>query len=254
MTDPGIAWVTGASSGLGRALALRLAQDGWQVAVSARRAEALHALAEEARGLPGRIHGYPLDVTDEERVAAACGEIERDLGPIGLVVLNAGTHQPVAAKTLRVEDFRTLVEVNLRGTVHCLCTALPGMIARGSGRIAVVASLSGYRGLPSAAAYGMTKAGLINMAEALKPELDRYGVTIQVINPGFVETPLTDRNRFPMPFLISAEAAAARIVRGLGSRRFEIAFPWPMVLLLKLLRLLPSTLAFRVTNRLVPES
>ena len=128
------------------------------------------------------------------------------------------------------------------------------MIGRREGRIAVVASVAGYRGLPTAAAYGMTKAGLINMAEALKPELDGHGVTIQVVNPGFVRTPLTDRNPFPMPFLMEPDAAAEAFYRGLQSNRFEIIFPRRFAYLLKVLRLLPAPLAFAVTRRMVPQS
>ena len=254
MSQPTVAWVTGASSGLGHALSLRLARDAWHVAVSARRHDDLAHLANATGEMPGTVLAYPLDVTENDKVNATCTRIEQNLGPIDLAVLNAGTHRPVSASTLAPADFRALVELNLMGTVNCLCAVLPGMIERQRGRIAIVASLSGYRGLPSAAAYGMTKAGLINLAEALKPELDRLGVTIQVINPGFVKTPLTDRNRFPMPFLISPEAAAEHIYRGLKSKRFDIAFPWQMATLLKILRILPDALAFRITSRLAPDS
>ena len=127
------------------------------------------------------------------------------------------------------------------------------MIERRAGRIALVASLAGYRGLPTSAAYGMTKAGLINMAEALKPELERVGIQLQIVNPGFVRTPLTDRNPFPMPFLMEPEDAAAAFYRGLQSDRFEIVFPRRFAAILKVLRCLPASLAFAVTRRLVPE-
>ena len=140
------------------------------------------------------------------------------------------------------------------GTAHCLEALLPGMIAQRRGRIAVVASLAGYWGLPTSAAYGMTKAGLINMAEALKPELDGYGIRMQIVNPGFVRTPLTDKNPFPMPFLMELDDAAEAFFRGLHSDRFEIVFPRRFAYLLKILRCLPAPLAFAVTRRLVPES
>jgi NAD(P)-dependent dehydrogenase (short-subunit alcohol dehydrogenase family) len=192
-------------------------------------------------------------VTDPAAVTAAVGTIERTLGPIDQAVLNAGSHQPVRATGLSAAAFRELTELNLMGTVNCLEALLPGMIARRAGRIAVVASLAGYRGLPTSAAYGMTKAGLINMAEALKPELEAYGVHMQVVNPGFVRTPLTDKNPFPMPFLMEVEDAAGAFYRGLGSKRFEIVFPRRLAYLLKVLRCLPTPLAFAVTRRLVPE-
>jgi len=253
-TSVGCAWITGASSGLGRALALRMAADGWRVAASARGAEALAELAQSAQGMNGEIHAYPLDVTQPDAVAASVAAIDRELGPIDQAVLNAGTHQPLLARDFTAKAFRSLIELNLMGTVHCLAAVLPGMIARRGGRIAVVASVAGYRGLPTSAAYGMTKAGLINMAEALKPELDGYGVRLQLVNPGFVRTPLTDKNPFPMPFLMEPEVAAEAFYRGLRSERFEIVFPRRLAYLLKLLRLLPAPLAFAVTRRLVPVS
>ncbi len=250
----GCAWITGASSGLGRALARRMAAGGWSVAASARSADSLATLAAEAGTLEGEIRPYPLDVTDRTAVAATVAAIERELGAIGQAVLNAGTHRPVRAVGLAAADFRALAELNLMGSVHCLEALLPGMISRRRGRIAVVASVAGYLGLPTSAAYGMTKAGLINMAEALKPELDGHGICLQLVNPGFVRTPLTDRNPFPMPFLMEVEDAAEAFYRGLCSNRFEIVFPRRLAYLLKLLRCLPAPLAFAVTRRLVPKS
>ena len=250
----GCAWITGASSGLGHALARRMAAGGWHVAASARSAGPLAELAKSTENLPGEIRPFPLDVTDPAAVTATVASIEQALGPIDQAVLNAGTHRPVRAAALSAAAFRELAELNLMGTVHCLEALLPGMIARRGGRIAVVASVAGYRGLPTSAAYGMTKAGLINMAEALKPELDGYGVSLQLVNPGFVRTPLTDKNPFPMPFLMEVEDAAEALYRGLGSARFEVIFPRRLAYLLKVLRCLPAPLAFAVTRRLVPEA
>ena len=247
-----VAWITGASSGLGEALARRLSREGWRVAASARNAGKLADLERVAADDPGSILAVPLDVTDAAATAAAVTRIEDELGPIDQAVLNAGTHKPVRAAALRVEDFRALAELNLMGTVHGLVPLLTRMTARGRGRVAIVASVAGYRGLPTSAAYGMTKAGLINMAEALKPELDRHGVTLQLVNPGFVHTPLTDQNPFPMPFLMEVEDAAAALQRGLRSQSFEIVFPRRFVYLMKLLRILPAPLAFALTRRLVP--
>jgi len=201
----------------------------------------------------GEIRAYRLDVTDSAAVASTIEAIEQDMGPIAQAVLNAGTHRPVHAAGLTAAAFQELAALNLMGRVHCLEALLPNMIARRGGRIAVVASLAGYRGLPTSAAYGMTKAGLINMAEALKPELDGYGIQLQLVNPGFVRTPLTDKNPFPMPFLMEVEDAAEAFYRGLRSDRFEIVFPRRFAYLLKILRSLPAPLAFAVTRRLVPK-
>ena len=139
------------------------------------------------------------------------------------------------------------------GTVHCLEAVLPDMLSRRAGHIAVVASLAGYRGLPTAAAYGMTKAGLINMAEALQPELAASNVKLQIVNPGFVRTPLTDLNTFPMPFLIDADKAAEAFYKGLQSNRFEIVFPRRFAYLMKAFRLMPYGLALRLSKRLVRQ-
>ena len=147
--------------------------------------------------------------------------------------------------------FRRLVDTNLMGTVHGLSTIIPPMIARKSGRILVVASLAGYRGLPTAAAYGATKAALINMCEALRPELGKKGVVLQLINPGFVKTPLTDKNKFSMPYLMPVEAAVEAIMRGLRSEKFEIAFPGRFAFLMKILRCLPDPIFFALTARMI---
>ena len=137
------------------------------------------------------------------------------------------------------------------GTVNGLAQLLPRFIGRQSGHIAVVASVAGYRGLPTSAGYGATKAGLINMCEALKPEMERHNLRMTLINPGFVKTPLTDRNAFPMPFLISFDKAVDYIVRGLDGGAFEIAFPRRFALLMKLLRILPNRMLFVLTRRMV---
>jgi NAD(P)-dependent dehydrogenase (short-subunit alcohol dehydrogenase family) len=239
-------WITGASMGIGEALARRLARDGAEVIATARSEDRLAALAA---GSGGRVVAWPLDVTDHAAVLAAVSRIEAERGPIDIAVLNAGSHRPVTAAEFTAEGLRRLMELNVFGVASCLEALIPRMIARGRGRIAVVASVAGYRGLPSSAYYGATKAALINLAESLKFDLDRAGVTLQLIDPGFVKTPLTDRNDFPMPFLISADLAAERIARGLRSSRFEIAFPRAFVLVLKLLRILPYALYFPLVGR-----
>lgn len=243
----GTAWVTGAGSGIGRAVSLRLARDGWQVAASARSRDDLDALA----GKDPRIAAFPLDVTDGGAVAQAIAEIEARLGPIDLAVLNAGTYRPVSAGDFTAAAIASNFDVNVIGTAKCLEPLMARMIERRRGHIAVVSSLTGYVGLPTAAGYGATKAALINMCEALQPELAVHGVRMTVINPGFVDTPLTRKNDFAMPFLIGAEDAADRIVRGLASERFEIAFPLRMSIAIRLLAALPHPLRLAITRRMV---
>jgi short-subunit dehydrogenase len=242
-------WITGASSGIGRELALQLARRGDRVAVSARRAGELQKLAAEAAA--GRILPYPVDVGDATAMARAADEIEAALGPLDLAVFNAGTHAPVEIERFSAAPFRLLMEINYMGAVNGLAAVVPRFVARRAGHVAVVSSVAGYRGLPSASAYGPTKAALINLCESLKPDLDRYGVTISVINPGFVRTPLTDLNSFPMPFLMEPDAAARRIVAGLDKGAFEITFPRRFTFMLKVARMLPYALYFRLVKRAI---
>lgn len=242
-----LAWITGASSGIGRELALRLADRGTQVAATARSRAPLDALAGTSRP----IFSFPADVTDAERIEHLVDDIERTHGPIDLAVLNAGFWQPVSAETFDADAIRKTMDVNYQGVVHGLAALLPRMIARQSGRIAIVSSVAGYRGLPRSAAYGPSKAALINLAESLRPELLASNVHLQVVNPGFVETPMTAKNTFKMPMIISAEAAAERLLQGLEGDRFEIAFPRRFTVLMKVLRLLPYSLFFWLVRRYI---
>lgn len=233
-----VAWVTGASSGIGRAVALELAASGAKVAATARRAEELETLAAEAAARGGVVAPFPGDVTDADAMAAIVEKIAATLGPIDLAVLNAGLFIPVKAEPFDLGAFQKTFDVNLGGTVGCLAAVLPSMTARRAGDIVIVASVTAYGGLPSSAAYGATKAALNNLAESLKFDLDEAGVGIQVANPGFVDTPATKKNAFKMPALMPVDEAARRIVRGLG-RGFEITFPKRFTYVLKILRLLP---------------
>lgn len=247
-----LAWCTGAGKGIGRATALELAKDGWRVAVSARTADDLESLVAESPRY-GQIVAFPVDVTDEKATRETIEGIEAAHGPIDLALLNAGTHIPMPVTEFQTATFRALFEVNVFGVVHSLSALLPRFMERRSGHIAVVSSVAGYCGLPTAAAYGATKAALITMCEALKPELDHYNVKLSVINPGFVKTPLTDRNTFKMPFLVSTEYAAKRIVSRLKTGQFEISFPRRFTFGMKVLRCLPYALYFPIVRRMLPK-
>lgn len=244
----GVAWITGASSGIGRGVALEMARRGWTVAVSARREGELEALAAEATGMPGRIIAHACDVTDAAAVARAVTAIERTHGPIALAFFNAGIAPYIRAPNIDVAAFRQVVDVNIMGVVNGLAAVMPGMSERKVGQIAVNASIAGYGGLPKSAAYGATKAAMINMCEALKFDCDNLGLTLQLVNPGFVETPLTDQNDFPMPFLMKNEDAARRVCDGFANGGFEITFPRRFAYLLKAVNLLPYPLYFAVVG------
>jgi NAD(P)-dependent dehydrogenase (short-subunit alcohol dehydrogenase family) len=238
------AWIIGASSGIGRSLAETLANDGIAVTASARSEDALNDLA--AACPPGRVTARPLDIAKPDDVAQVVAAMEAE-GPLpDVVVLTAAAYEPAAADDLDPDLFAKIVSVNYLGTVNVLSALLPKLFARGQGHIAVTASVAGYRGLPLASAYGPTKAALINLCESLQPECAARGVHLQVINPGFVKTPLTDKNPFPMPCMVTPETAAKQIYRGLKSRRFEITFPKRFTWLMKALRVLPYALYFAV--------
>jgi short-subunit dehydrogenase len=211
--------------------------------VTARSADELEALAARH---PGTM-AAPGDVTDREGIARVAADVAARLGPIDVALLNAGVYEPVLPDTFTAEAFRPHVEVNVMGTVNCIQAVLPDMLRRRAGRIAVVASVTGFAPLPMAEAYGASKAFLISMAESLRADLDgeRRGVAVTVVAPGFVRTGLTARNEFPMPFVIEAPEAARIIADGLERGAPEIAFPRRMSLAMKTLGRLPGPLRRR---------
>ena len=241
----GCAWITGASSGIGAALAQELAARGWTVAISARRQNELETIGAANE----RIHAYACDVTDRKAMSKIAAAIEAAHGPIALAVLNAGIYLPTNLPEFDADLFDRSFEVNLGGVVNGLNALVPGMVARGEGHISFVASVTGYGGLGTSAAYGATKAALINMAESLAMDLKSNGVHVSSIAPGFVRTPATDSNEFPMPFIIEAEEAAKRIADGLAKNKTHIAFPKRFTFLLRLINLLPRGLYVKLVGK-----
>ncbi len=246
ISSPAVVWITGASTGIGRALALSFARDGAKVAVSARSADKLGELAQ----LSPNIGAYPVDVVDAAAVAATVERISREIGPIDLAVLNAGVWHPMSAANYSLANATDSISVNYVGVINGLAPVMRAMIGRGRGHIALVSSVAGYRGLPKSAAYGPTKAALINLAESLYADLKHKGVTMTVINPGFVKTQMTDVNTFPMPYLVTVDEAVASIRKGLASGQFEIVFPGRMALMMKSMRLLPYRTYFWAMARI----
>lgn len=244
----GAAWVTGASSGIGKSLARRLAAAGWTVVTTARSEEDLSAEARAFNG-PGRLVPMAGDVTDAGRMEEIVRAIEVEHGGLALLVANAGIYRPVDGADLDRKDVDATIRINLDGTVNCVIPAIAAMKPRRAGQIAIVSSVAGYAGLPTSSAYGMTKAGLYNFAESLKFDLDNLGILVQVVSPGFIDTPATAKNPFDMPFLMDVEKAAAEFEKGLGRTGFEITFPKAFTYQLKFLRVLPYCLYFPLVAR-----
>jgi NADP-dependent 3-hydroxy acid dehydrogenase YdfG len=235
--ETGLNIVTGASSGIGRSLARRLAADGAPVALLARRRELLETLAEEIDAHGGRAIPLVCDVTDPHAVKAAVRAAEERFGPTARLVANAGGAAGKASSTFDPEHFRDAIELNLMSVAHCVSAVLPGMLERRAGHIAAVSSLAGYRGLPGSAGYSAAKGGLTNFLESLRIDLRGSGVDVTVIAPGFVRTKPGTKKR--KPFVMELEPAAARIHRAIRERKGVYAFPRSLVALIWLGRVLP---------------
>ncbi len=228
------AWIVGASSGIGLALAQALHARGANVVVSARNQSALEAFASEHPG----SRSIALDVRDAQSLREAATGIS-DLAPIDAVIYCAGHYRAQRATAFDLADMQRHLDINYTGALHVLDAVLPGMLARGQGHISLISSVAGFRGLPQSLAYGPTKAALINLAETLYIDLCDRGIGVSLVNPGFVETPLTAQNQFAMPALISPAQAAERILEGWRQGRFEIHFPRRFTWWMKALQLLP---------------
>lgn len=244
------AWITGASRGIGSELALFLAQKKVHVAISARSKDKLDTMAQNS----DRFSAFSLDVTDRAAVRATVGKIEQDVGPLDLAILNAGIREPVEATDFDASIFERAMRVNYFGIIYALEALIPRMIERGAGHIVLIGSLSGYRGMPKAAAYGPTKAALINLAETLKLEVECHGIQVSIVNPGFIDTPMTEKNEFPMPFIMSPKKAARKIISGLECDKYVIAFPGRLVWPLRIFRLLPNTLYFWIVRSFISKT
>ena len=240
-------WITGGSTGIGKALAIKFASKGWNVAVSARRAELLNELSNSYEN----ISGFPLDVTDKEKCKEVFNEIKNKYENIDICFFSTGTWDPKKEKDIDVEQMENVFKVNFFGTVNTIKSVEQYFKERKSGTITIVSSIAGYRGLPNSTGYGPSKSALNNLAESLYFDFKRYGVRICLVSPGFIKTPMTDKNDFKMPFLKTTEYAAEKIYDGLINKNvFEIHFPKSLTLILKFLSFLPSKIYFGLLGRL----
>jgi len=250
-------WVTGASSGIGEALVAALVRRGARVAVTARRTELLTAIAAKHAGGRAPVLVVPADVTDAAAVTAAAKDVASAWGGIDLAIFNAGgsVGPPVETRDPRfvAAEYTATMALNFFSVVYGIDAVLPGMLERGAGRIAAVASLGGFRPTTVGLPYTASKAAVIHLMEGLRMQVAPRGVAVTVVNPGFVRTPLTARHSFKMPFLVEVDDAADRIVRGLERGKDEIVFPAPLAWTIKLLGVLPDRLYARIMRQLAPK-
>ena len=232
-------WLVGASEGLGRALAIQMSRAGAEVIVSARSAERLAALVAE---LPGTSRAVPVDVANAASVRAAAAEV----GPIDGVVWLAGVYWPMRAQDWDADKAEQMADINFMGAMRVLGAVVPGMVARGNGHIVLTGSLSGFRGLPGAIGYGASKSAVMHLAENLEADLRRTDIAVQVVNPGFIRTRLTDKNDFSMPFIMEPEAAAREMFEHMNTDSFKKSFPMVFSWLFRLSQFMPDWMYYRL--------
>ena len=239
-------WITGASSGIGRALAIKFATEGWHVAASARRENLLRELNNNNLN----IHSFPLDIKNESRTKKIFQDIVEKFQIIDICVFCTGIHDPDAEKKLSTETIRKIMETNFFGTLNCIMAASDYFREKKGGHISIVSSVAAYRGLPAASGYCASKSALTSLAESLYFDFKRYNVKVSVISPGFIKTPMTDKNKFPMPMIKSPEYAAEKIFNGLTKKNaFEIHFPIIFTMMMKLLKIMPNWLYFFIVGK-----
>ena len=240
-------WITGASTGIGKALAIKFAKNNWNVAASARRENLLIELAESNEN----IYSYPLDVTNKDDCSKVFKKIEDKFKNIDISFFSTGTWDPKKEKEIDVEQIENVMKVNFFGTLNCIKSVEGYYRKKGNGHISIVSSIAGYRGLPNSTGYGPSKSALNNLTESLYFDFKRYGVRVSLVSPGFIKTPMTDKNDFKMPFLRTVDYAAEKIFEGLTkSNKFEIHFPKQLTLMLKFLKLLPNSWYLGLVGRL----
>ena len=244
-----VAVVTGASSGIGWALAKRLAAEGCKVGLVARRREPLAKLAGEVAAAGGAAAFAVGDVADREQTLRAIHEVAEKLGPVDLLVANAGVGAPTNLDPVNIGDVVKMFQVNTLGVIYSIEAVLPAMLKRGRGHLAAVSSLGSYKGLPGESAYCASKAAVNVYLEGLRIQLRDKGIAVTTILPGFVKTPMTDVNDFKMPFLIDADTAARRIVAALRRRRKVYSFPWQTALMMRAVQWMPDWMTARVMGK-----
>jgi short-subunit dehydrogenase len=240
-------WITGGSTGIGKALAIKFASKGWNVAVSARREELLNELSDQYEN----ISAFPLDVTDKQKCVEVFDQIKKKYEDIDICFFSTGTWNPKKEKEIDVEQIEEVFKINFFGTVNTIKAVEQYFRDRKKGTITIVSSIAGYRGLPNSTGYGPSKSALNNLAESLYFDFKRFGVRVCLVSPGFIKTPMTDKNDFKMPFIKTTDYAANKIYDGLINKNvFEIHFPKSLTIILKILSFLPSKLYFSLVSQM----
>ena len=240
-------WITGGSTGIGKALAIKFASKGWNVAISARREELLNEICNQHEN----ISAFKLDVTDKSKCREVFNEIKNKYENVDICFFSTGTWNPKKEKDIDLEQMEEVFKVNFFGTVNSIKAVEQYFKEKKDGIITIVSSIAGYRGLPNSTGYGPSKSALNNLAESLYFDFKRSNVRVCLISPGFIKTPMTDKNDFKMPFLKTTEYAAEKIYDGLINKNvFEIHFPKTLTLILKIFSFLPSTIYFGLINKM----
>ena len=246
MEEKKVIWITGASSGIGKAVAIKFAKNGWIVAASARRENLLNELKE----INKNIHSFPLDVTDINKCKLVSNNIINQFKNIDICLFGTGMHDPKSEKKFNLEKVREIMEVNYFGTMNSINSIYDYFSEKKNGQISIISSVAGYRGLPAAGAYCASKAALTSFAESLNFDMQMKNVRVSLVSPGFIKTPMTDQNDFPMPMIKTPEFAANEIYKGLTVKKsFEIHFPKAFTYFLKFLQILPSSIYFKLVSK-----
>jgi len=239
-------WITGASSGIGKELAIKFANEGWQVAASARRIN----LLKDLNNRNPNIHPFALDVKNVDETKNIFQNIIEKFKTIDISVFCTGIHDPESEKKLSAEKIREIMETNFFGTLNCIMAVNTYFREKKNGHISIVSSVAGYRGLPAASGYCASKSALTSLAESLYFDFKRHNVRVSLVSPGFIKTPMTDKNKFPMPMIKSPEFAAEKMFIGLTKKNaFEIHFPIAFTMIMKLLKIMPNWLYFLLVKK-----
>jgi NADP-dependent 3-hydroxy acid dehydrogenase YdfG len=246
MEEKKVIWITGASSGIGKAVAIKFAENGWTVAASARREKLLNELKQ----INENIHPFPLDVTDIKKCKLMASNIINQFKTIDICLFGTGMHDPKSEKKFNLDKIREIMEVNYFGTMNSINSIYDFFSEKKNGQISIISSVAAYRGLPAAGAYCASKAALTSFAESLNFDMQKKNVRVSLISPGFIKTPMTDQNDFSMPMIKSPEFAANEIYKGLTiKKKFEIHFPKAFTYFLKFLQMIPNGIYFKIISK-----